>query len=385
MDSFTLLEALSAESGVSGHEQAIAESLRARLEALTDALRVDALGSVIATKRGVGFASEREPGAPTPSVMLACHMDEIGLMVTRIEEGGFLRFTTVGGWDPRIMLAQPVWVQGSRAEAPLPGIVGSRPPHVLGPEQRGKPVPVDELFVDVGLAEEAVRAAVRVGDVISTRRTPIRLAGGRVAGKAFDNRASVASLLLALDALGRREHGWDVHAVATVQEEIGLKGAMAASWGIAPTIGIAVDVSFAKQHGTGEVDFELGGGPLIGLGPNIHPAIHRSLVAAAGRLEMKIGIEPLPGASGTDAWTMQVARSGLPTGLVSIPLRYMHSSVETLALADVERVGRLLAEFIAGLDADFAKKLVDDLGGAEAKASDSGDSGSTARHTGAAQ
>lgn len=365
MDSFALLEALSIASGVSGHEEPIAESLRARFEPLSDEIRVDALGSLIATKRGCGFGSGAASGArandPTPSIMLACHMDEIGLMVTRIEEGGFLRFTTVGGWDPRIMLAQPVIVQGSRADAPLPGIVGSRPPHVLGPEQRGKPVPIDELFVDVGLPEEAVRAAVRVGDVISTRRAPIRLAGGRVAGKAFDNRASVAAMILAMEELNRREHRWDVHAVATVQEEIGLKGAMAASWGIQPTIGIAVDVSFAKQNGAGDVEIELGGGPLIGLGPNIHPAIHRGLVEAAGRLEMKQAIEPLPGASGTDAWSMQVARSGLPTGLVSIPLRYMHSTVETLALADLERTGRLLAEFIAGLDANFAEGLVEDL------------------------
>ncbi|MCB0217606.1 MAG: M20/M25/M40 family metallo-hydrolase [Caldilineae bacterium] len=356
MDSFDLLDRLTATAGVSGHEAATADVVRAVFAPYVDAMRVDRLGSLIATRRGSLHAENGS--APSPSILLACHMDEIGLMVTRIEAGGFLRFTSVGGWDPRVLLAQPVTVHGRRD---LPGLVGSRPPHVLGPDAQDKPVPIDELYVDTGLPEAELRAAVRVGDVISTRRGIRKLAGGLVSGKAFDNRASIAAVAIALEQLATRRHAWDVHAVATVQEEIGLKGAMAASWGIAPTVGIAIDVSFARQHGAGDVEAELGGGPLIGLGPNIHPAMHRALVEAAERLEMRHAIEPLPSGSGTDGWAIQVARAGIPTGLVSIPLRYMHSTVETLALADIERSGRLLAEMITGLDEAFAAGLVDDL------------------------
>ncbi len=351
MDTFALLQDLVTAAGVSGHEEEARRAVRAAFEPFADSLDVDALGNLVATRKGSG-------GPDAPAILLACHMDEIGLMVTQIEAGGFLRFTTVGGWDPRMMLAQPVEVRGKRA---LPGIVGSRPPHVLPPATRTKPLPVDQLFIDVGLPEEEVRELVRVGDVVRTRREPIKLLGGRVASKIMDNRASVAAVALALEALSKREHHWNVLAVATVQEEIGLSGAMTSGWHLAPAAGIAIDVSFAKQHGTSKADAELGGGPMIAFGPNVHPAMHQALVDAAGRLEMKQVVEPLAGATGTDAWALQVAGSGIPTGLVSIPLRYMHSTVETLDLADVERTGRLLAETIAGLDASFAAGLVEDL------------------------
>lgn len=343
--------------GVSGHEAEVADVVREAWTPFVDEIRVDALGNLIALRRG---ALSRTAGgaADAPSILLASHRDEIGLMVTLIEAGGFLRFTTVGGWDPRVILAQAVTVHG---RTPLPGVVGARPPHVVLPDQRSKVVPLDELFVDVGLPEADVRASVRVGDVITMRRRTTRLHGDRWTGKAMDNRASVLAVTLALEALADRRHAWDVYAVATVQEEIGLKGAATAAWGVAPTLAIAIDVSFAKQPGAGDVSYKLGGGPLLGFGPNIHPRLFEGLRTAAEQLEMAHHVEPVAGASGTDAWAIQVAQAGIPTALVGIPLRYMHSTVETVALPDIQRAGRLMAHYIGGLTAESADGWVDDV------------------------
>lgn len=361
LDAEHWLARLTEAPGVSGHESDVADAIRAAWAPFADEIREDALGNVIAVRHGAIHRAGQTTEAGTvavPSILLASHQDEIGLMVTGIEAGGFLRFTTVGGWDARVIVAQPVTVHG---RAPLPGVVGTRPPHVLGSEQRAKAVPIDELFVDLGLPEAEVRAGVRVGDVITMRRRTTRLQGDRWTGKAMDNRASVLAVTLALEALVGRSHAWDVLAVATVQEEVGLKGAATAAWGIAPTLAIAVDVSFARQPGVGDVSYKLGGGPLLGFGPNIHPRLFEGLRAAAEQLEMGHHVEPIAGASGTDAWAIQVARAGIPTGLIGIPIRYMHSTVETVALPDIQRAGRLMAHYVCSLTAESADGWVDDV------------------------
>jgi endoglucanase len=150
--------------------------------------------------------------------------------------------------------------------------------------------------------------------------------------------------------------------VATVQEEVGLKGAATAAYGLNPTVAIALDVGFAKQPGANDLSYALDGGPQIALGPNIHPRVYEALVATAEQLEMPYQVEPVPGPTGTDAGAMQVAGAGVPCGLVGIPLRYMHSTVETLSLKDIQRAGRLLAHFVAGLDSGFIQSLVEDAG-----------------------
>ncbi len=364
LDTAALLARLTEATGVSGHEIEISAAIREAFTPYVDSLREDALGNLIGYRRGTLGAADVQPsepavspGRPAPSVLLASHQDEIGLMVTAIEEGGFLRFAQVGGWDPRVLLAQPVRVHAG--PSPLPGVVGSRPPHVLGADAQKKPVPPDELFIDLGLPEDEVRAQVRVGDVVTMRRRATRLAGDRWAAKALDNRASVLAVAVALEALSRGTHAWDVVAVATTQEEIGLRGAATAGWGVQPTIAIALDVTFAKQPGANDVPYKLGGGPVLAFGPNIHPKIFERLCAAADAIEMAYQVEPAAGATGTDAWALQVARGGIPTGLVGIPLRYMHTTVETVSLKDVERTGRLVAQLVAGLDEDFAEALLD--------------------------
>jgi putative aminopeptidase FrvX len=343
------LRRLSEASGVSGYEGPVRELVREEYAQFTHDVRVDVLGNLIALRRG-----ERKPDSPQRSIMLAGHMDEIGLLVTQVEKG-FVRFATVGGFDLRVLLGQEIVVHG---KTDLPGIIGTRPPHVLSEEEREKTVPLDKLLIDVGLPPEEVQRSVQVGDVITLRREFTELANNLVCGKAFDDRAAVACIAGCLQHLSGMKHSWDVYAVATVQEEVGLKGALTSTFGIAPDIGIAIDVGHGNMLGVPEVDtLSVGGGPAIGLGPNIHPLMYSRLVETAKANEIVYQSDPIPGRSGTDAWAMQVTREGIPTALISIPLRYMHTTVETLSLKDLERSGRLLALFVAGLDEAFARNL----------------------------
>ncbi len=349
MDPVQLLRDLSQASGVSGYEDDVRDVARRAFEPYTDALRHDALGNLIALRKGV-----RPENAPVRSIMLAAHTDEIGLMVTGFE-GAFIRVNRVGGVDVRTILGQEVLVHGLR---PLPGIVGSRPPHVLPPSEWGKPVPLDKIFVDVGLPADKVRETVQVGDTITMRRELLELAEGYVSGKAFDDRAGVASLAVCLEMLSTMRHTWDVYAVATSQEEVGLRGAAVSAYGIAPDIAIAVDVGFGAQQGVSESEsVAMDGGPVVARGPNIHPAMYERLTDTARNHETPYQMEVIAGASGTDAWAIQVARQGIPSALLSIPVRYMHTSVETVCIKDIVRTGRLMALFIAGLDEAFATEM----------------------------
>jgi len=342
-----LLKQLSEADGISGFEGPAREFVRQTWQPFVDEMREGKLGSLIALKRGSG-------SEPRPKLMLAAHLDEIGLMVTGIEKG-FLRVTRVGGADQRVLLGLEVTVHGERD---LPGIVATRPPHVMPEEERKKPVPWDKLFVDVGLPAEEVERLVSVSDPISIRREMVELENRRVAGKAMDDRACIAIVTLALEQLAGMRHTWDVFAVATAQEETGLKGATTAAYGVAPDLAVALDVGFAKQPGVSEVSvFPLGEGPFIGIGPNFHPALVARLKKVAETHEIPYHIEPTPGRSGTDAWAIQVTREGIPTALISLPIRYMHQPVETLDVQDIERTGRLLAAFVAGLEEDFLEKM----------------------------
>lgn len=240
----------------------------------------------------------------------------------------------------------------------LPGIIGSRPPHVLPVEEREKVIPMDKLFIDVGLLVEEVEGLVRVGDLVTIGREFTQLEGNFVSGKAFDDRAGVTSVMACLESLASIRHVWDVYAVATVQEEVGIRGAITSAYGLAPDVAIAIDVGFGSQPGVSEAEtLGMGKGPAIAFGPNVHPKLHQALVEVAKELEIPYQVEPIPGRSGTDAWAIQVTRRGIPTALLSIPLRYMHTSVETVSTKDIERTGRLMAEFIGRLDEEFTKKL----------------------------
>ena len=344
--------------GPSGHEGPVREVLEADWADLADDLTTDALGNLVAAQWGSGGPE------PHRRIMLAAHMDEIGMLVRAID-GPFVRVVSIGGVDSRVMMAQPVIVHGTE---PLPGIVASKPPHMLSSDERGKYPSMDDLVIDLGLPAEEVSSKVRIGDPVTVDVPMLELVGGRMAGKALDDRACVAAVTWCLHELKSRKHLWDVMAVATVQEEVGLRGAKVAAHHLLPDVAIALDVTFAKQPGVGDSDgaYALGSGPALSLGPNFHPRLFERLQEAAKSLEMAISIDPIPGRSGTDAWAIQVAQSGIPTALISVPLRNMHSPVEIVDLEDIKRAGRLLAEFIAGLEEDFLTTIAWDNPLAEA-------------------
>jgi putative aminopeptidase FrvX len=335
-----LLKKLSEARGVSGYEAEVREIVVEEFGQYADEVQTDKLGNVIALKRGEG-------DEPRCRIMLAGHIDEIGLMVTKLEKG-FLRFTSVGGFDARTLLGQEVTVHGRED---LPGIIGSRPPHVLPREERDKVIAMDKLLIDVGVGEEELERLVRVGDLVTMKREFTQLKGDLVVGKALDDRTAVVAMVVCLEELASIKHVWDVYAVATVQEEVGLRGAITSAYGLAPDAAIAIDATFGDQPDVSKAEsVKMGKGPAIAFGPNVYPRLYETLVEVAQELEIPYQIEPIPGRSGTDAWAIQVTREGIPTALLSIPQRYMHTSVETVSLKDVERTGRLMAGFIGRLE-----------------------------------
>jgi putative aminopeptidase FrvX len=351
------LKAMVEAHGPSGHEGPIREIIRGTWRDLTDELSEDGLGSLIGVKRATTMT------VPVRKIMLAAHMDEIGLLVRDIVDG-FIYVQSISGMDNRVMLAQPVIVHGKR---PLPGVVATMPPHLLTAEMRKKYPTFDALVIDVGLPAEEVADLVSIGDTITPDVPMVELQENRFAAKAMDDRACVAAVTACMDMLQTMQHKWDVYAVATVQEETGLLGATTAAYHIQPDIAIALDVTFADQPGVDEDEsFTLGDGPTVGMGPNFHEKLREKIVETARHHEIKFQDEPMPYAGGTDAAAIQVSREGVPTSLISIPVRNMHSPVETVELTDIERAGRLLAHFIAELDGDFMAAIDwDDLKAAE--------------------
>lgn len=361
MDTFQLLKNLTEAVGPSGLEQEIAVAVRQVWEPFVDDIQIDRIGSLVATRYGSGSEPRRR-------VLLAAHMDEIALMVTQLvgypegreDAAGFLRVSSVGGVDRRHLLGQLVTVHG---QEPLRGVLGALPDRMLKESRQGKAHHYDDLVVDTGMSLAELQQVVSVGDFVSFHQPLRRLMNGQVAGKALDNRTSVAAVAICLDYLKDRRHEWDVVAVATAQEETRLLGAYTSAYAIRPDLAIALDVTFGKGPGSKDngLTFDLDSGPTLGLGPNIHPGVYRRLHETAKEMELKVNTEPQPRYSGTDAIGLQVAREGIPTGLIGLPLRYMHTMVETIALKDIERAGRLLGEFIARLDDSFLDKIAQEM------------------------
>lgn len=332
------LSELVRHSGIAGGEEPLARYLLAAWAPLVDEARLDRLGNYIGRKRGRGG----------PRVLAAAHLDSIGMMVARVEPGGFLRVTPVGGVDRRYLLGLEVVVGGRR---PVPGVFGARPPHLTSAEERQQIPGFEELFIDTGLPEAQVRELVQAGDPVTFRQEPLLLRNGRMASRYLDNRAGVAALWVALQELQGMPHAADLYAVGTVGEEFGgLPGASAATYAVAPDVVLAVDVTFGHHGGDTDDQFALDGGPTVMVGPNCHPGLARFMRRVAEAAGIPCAVEVAPEHSGTDAWAMQTARGGAVAGVLSIPLRYMHNPVETVSLEDIRRTGQLLARVVAGLD-----------------------------------
>jgi endoglucanase len=346
-DQAEFLKSIISVSGLSGYETPVRQLIAARWQDLADEIGISKLGSLQALKRGSG-------SEPRPAILLAAHMDAIGMMVTRIVDG-YLHVAEIGAIDARVLPGQPVVVHGREA---LPGTIVMPPKWLLPPDNKSGPVRLENLLIDTGLPEKKVRELVRLGDLVSFGSEPATLGKKYLAGHSLDNRASVAALTRCLEALQTSLHVWDVWAVATVQEEETLGGAATSAFDLRPKLAVAVDVTFGAGPGSPpEKTFGLGKGPVLGWGPNIHPGVHNAFKKSAERLEMNTQMEVLPAHSGTDAYALQVASEGIPTMVIYIPLRYMHTPVEVVHLKDIERTGRLLAEFIAGLAEDFMETI----------------------------
>lgn len=342
-----LLKKMITAPGLSGYEAPIREIVAEAWKPLVDELSVSRLGSLHGLQRGSG-------ADPRPSVLVSTHMDAIGMMVTQVVDG-FIRFTEIGGLDPRVLPGQAVTVHGRED---IPGVVAQPRAPLLPPDVRNNAVPMEHLFIDTGLTPKEVARLVRVGDVVSYAQPPIDLAGEALAGHSMDNRASVAALTLALDLLQTRPHSWDVWAVASAQEEETLGGAMTSAFQLQPAFAIVVDVTHASSPGApSHKTYPMGKGPAIGWGPNIHPALFKAAKTIAERMEIPYSVEVMPRHSGTDAYAIQVVAEGIPSLVISIPLRYMHTPVEVVSLKDIQRTARLMAELIASLDVSFMDQM----------------------------
>ncbi|KAF0110658.1 MAG: endoglucanase [Chloroflexi bacterium] len=336
------LLSLLSKPGLSGNEEPISALIAEKWRPLVDELSTSRLGSLHGLRRA--DAKDKRP-----SLMIATHMDAIGLMVKKIEHG-LLLITHVGGIDPRILPGQLVTVHGKRE---IPGIVQLVPNRLLDDKFVGKSAEFKNLFIDTGLKESELLKQVQVGDLVSFAQTPFEMSGGYVAGHSLDNRASVTALTVCLEEIKNYNLNWNLIAVATVQEELTMAGAITSAFDLRPDLAITVDVTFAKGPGANDYrSFPLGKGPSIGLGANIHPALVKKFTTMADELDMPYSIETMPLSSGTDSMAIQISAEGIPNEVISVPIRYMHTSVEMVAMTDILRTGRLLARFITELNTE---------------------------------
>jgi len=331
------LEKLSNAQGVAGREDEARNLMIKLLKPYADEVTTDKMENVVAIKKG------KKSGL---RVMLAAHMDEIGLMVKNITKEGFLQFTKMGGIDDRILLAQKVNILTDKAS--LPGIIGAKPPHIQKEEERKKIVAFDEMFIDCGAEsrEDAKNMGVRVGDPIAFDPAYIKVGNDVVMGKAFDDRSGCAVMIETLNKLN--ETDCTVYAVGTVQEEVGLRGAVTAAFNVDPDVGIALDVTVAGDvPGVREFDttVKMGKGPALSVSDSgliTHPKVLRWLIETA--TENKIEYQMETGLMGTtDAARMALTRSGVPSGTISIPARYIHSPIGMVSLKDLEECAQLAA------------------------------------------
>jgi len=341
------LEQLSNACGVTGRENEVRELMIQLMKPYADEIVVDKLENVIAIKKGK-FAA--------PKVMLAAHMDEVGLMVKTITKEGFLQFTKMGGIDDRILPAQKVTVFSRKGA--FPGIIGSKPPHIQKEEERKKVTAFDELFIDIGAEskEDAIALGVAVGDPVGFDIKYVPLGRDVVIGKAFDNRAGCVTMVEALKLMEKTDY--TVCAVGTVQEEVGLRGAATAAFGVDPDLAIVLDVTIAGDvPGVREFDtaVKMGKGPSLTISDSgliTHPKVLRWLLDTAE--EEKIPIQLETGLLGsTDAARISITRQGIPSGNVSIPTRYIHSPVGMLHLKDIENSAKLTVAAIQRISKYF--------------------------------
>ena len=325
MDIKEIIKKLSCLHGVSGYEHRISHVVSELFSLYCDRVYTDNLGNVIGVKKS------QNPDAK--SIMLEAHMDEIGMMITDIDDSGFLYFTNIGGIDARILPGKEVVIHGKED---IVGIVGAKPPHITTARERSKTIPMKELYIDTGYAKDSVKEIVSVGDTVTFADTYAELGDKFISTKSQDDRTSVAVLVMVMKKLKNYSLPYNVYFCACVQEEVGRRGVASAAYDIDPVFAVAVDVCHATTPDAFQDTFKAGSGTVITKGPNIHPGLCEHAIKIMDDCLVKYNIEIEPDDTGTDAWAIQTARDGIPTLLFSLPLRYMHTMVETVNLDDVK-------------------------------------------------
>lgn len=338
--SLEFLKRLLDAPGPSGFEIGPARIWRTEAEKIADEVWTDVKGNSIAVLN---------PGGE-PRVMLAGHIDEIGLMVVHVDDEGYLSFSTIGGWDSQVLVGQRVLINSNNG--PVPGVIGKKAIHIMRSEERDKVSKPTDLWIDIGAKDKKdALKRVRVGDPAVIDAQTIELPNGRMISRSIDNRIGAFVVLEALRQLKRTKLQAAVYAVATTQEEIGWGGggARTSATRIDPHVAVAVDVTHAtdvpgvekKEHG----EVSLGGGPVLSRGSVVNPVVFELLMKTAEKEKIPFTVQAAPRDTGTDADAIHVARAGIATGLVSVPNRYMHSPNEMVELEDLDRAARLLAGF----------------------------------------
>ena len=345
-----LLETLSNAHGISGYENSIRALMEEEIKPYVDEVTTDRMGNLVATKKGTG-----------PTIMLAAHMDEIGLMIKYIDDNGFLRFVKIGGWFDQTLHSQRVIVHSKNGS--ITGVIGSKPPHVMKEEDKKNPVKAEDMFIDVGAKnkEDAEKMGLEVGLPISIDRTFTPLANGMLTGKAFDNRAGVVILIEAMRQISKMDIKATVHAVGTVQEEVGLKGARTSAFGLNPDVALATDVTIPGDHpGIEKKDsaLEINKGAVItivdgaGRGLMAAPNVVKWLKETAEANNIPYQMDVGDGGT-TDATAIHLTREGVPSSVISVATRYIHSPVEVLSLADLKACADLIAKAVESAHKHF--------------------------------
>ena len=334
----------------SGFEEPAARVWRAEAESFADEVSVDTNGNSVARLRGSG-----------PKVVIEGHVDEIGLMVTHVDGDGFVWFRPIGGWDDQILTGQRVRIMGS--DGPVAGVIGRKPAHLLSADDRGKASRVKDLWIDIGATSgDQAKERVTTGDPVVIEQPILDMGNNRIAGRGVDNRMGAWVALETLRALSGERPAADVYALAAVQEEITFLGAHTSAFALEPDVAIVLDVTHATDHpdsdkrGQGEI--KIGGGPVLSRGSAVNPVVFGRLADLARRNEIPFAVDAAPRSTGTDADAIAPARGGVPTGVVSVPNRYMHSPNEIISLDDLDAAVRLIALFVHDLEngADFTRR-----------------------------
>ncbi len=343
-----LLEKLSNAHGVSGYEGKVRQVIEDEVKPYVDETRTDKMGNLIATKHG-----------GSPIVMLAAHMDEIGLMVKYVDEKGFLHFTKTGGWFDQTLLNQRMIVHTEKGQ--IYGVIGSKPPHAMKEEDLKKPVKSEDMFIDVGATsnQDAEKMGVKTGTPITSDMAFKSLGNDRVTGKAIDNRAGCAMLIWGMREM--KDVKATVHAVFTVQEEVGEKGAKISAFGLNPDVALATDVTYTGDHPGIEKKqsaIEMGKGPSItvsdaeGRGIIVPENVLKWLKEAAEANKIPYQLEVGVGGT-TDASAIHLSREGIPSGVISPPSRYIHTPVSVVSMNDLENCAKLVARAVEIVDRFF--------------------------------